>query len=84
MSSTEIIVVPHNETTTVTVTRFEISQVTVTLFKSAQVIVNLYAAERKYLKCEVIDLTQEEYLGWNNNDEYLVDLVCSKLGLTKA
>ena len=81
-SNTDISVVPKEEVTAVTVTRFEITQVTIRLFKSAQVIVNLFSLE-KFLKCQVIELSEEEYLAWNNDDSYLVDLVCLKLGLVK-
>ena len=81
-SNTDISVVPKEETSTVTVTRFEITSVTIELFKSALVIVNLFSLD-KFLKCEVIQLSEEEYLAWNNDDIYLVDLVCLKLGLVK-
>lgn len=31
-----------------------------------------------------IDLTEEEYAGWGTDDNYIVDLLMSKLGLEKA
>jgi len=30
------------------------------------------------------DLTEEEYTAWGNDDNYIVDLLLSKLGLEKA
>jgi hypothetical protein len=31
-----------------------------------------------------IELTEEEYSAWGNDDNYIVDLILSKLGLEKA
>jgi hypothetical protein len=29
-----------------------------------------------------IDLTTEEYLEWNNNDDYIINLIATRLGFT--
>lgn len=48
------------------------------------IIARCYDVNNKFLFDQVFVIEGQEYLNWGNNDEYLVDLVCSKLGLTKA
>ena len=36
------------------------------------------------LKTGIVEIKGADYQGWNSDDPYLVDLVLTKLGLTKA
>jgi len=83
MSGTEISVVPKEESVSFTITRFEIGSVSVILYTTATIVVSLYSVD-KFIKSEVITMTEEEYAGWGADDDYLVAFVCSKLGLVKA
>jgi hypothetical protein len=38
-----------------------------------------YPIERQY-----IELTKEEYLEWNNDDQYIINLVCARLDVTPS
>ena len=52
------------------------------LFKSASFLVYLKDNEGGIINTELINLTTEQYLEWNNNDEYIVKLVAGILGVT--
>jgi hypothetical protein len=64
------------------VTELEISPVVVTLNNSANINCRLFNDEiSKFFNLE---LTSEEYSKWGSNDDYITDLVLSKLGLEKS
>ncbi len=79
---TNINVEPHDIITVKKITSITIRIVNLVLFTSVTVSVNLFNESGYVCDTRTLDITGEEYLAWNNNDEYLVDLVCSKLGLT--
>ena len=65
------------------ISRIEIQIFNIELFKSVTVVVILcddkdYVIDNKHI---VID--GDDYANWSNNDSYLIDLVLTKLGLTK-
>jgi hypothetical protein len=67
---------------TFSITELEISPVVVTLNNSANINCRLFNDEiSKYFNLE---LTPEEYSNWGNDDEYITNLVLSKLGLEKS
>jgi len=47
---------------------------------SAVLLVSLYDEQNKYISTVNLDLTGDDYTNWGNNDDYLVTLVCQKLG----
>lgn len=83
MSSFDIPVIPKDETTTITITKFVIDNIDVAIFKSALISVSIFSTDTKFIKSIPIPMTTEEYLGWGSNDEYIINFVCSKLGLTR-
>ena len=60
----------------------EIMNIGVQLNKSAYV--NCSVKGEKITNHHNIELTAEEYSAWGNDDNYIVDLILSKLGLEKA
>lgn len=60
----------------------EIINVGVQLDKIAYV--NCMVKGEKIINNHTIDLTPDEYAAWGNDDNYIVDLLLSKLGLEKA
>lgn len=60
----------------------EIINVGVQLDKTAYV--NCMVKGEKIINNHTIDLTPDEYAAWGNDDNYIVDLLLSKLGLEKA
>jgi hypothetical protein len=60
----------------------EIINVGVQLDKTAYV--NCMVKGEKITNHHTIELTTDEYSAWGNDDNYIVDLLLSKLGLEKA
>jgi hypothetical protein len=56
----------------------------VTLFTNASFIVLLFDADGVELGRQTVDLSTEEYLAWNNNDDYILNLIATRLGFTLA
>ncbi len=66
-----------------TITKVQIRVMSVELFTSVSVVASLFNNEslidNKFFKIE-----GEEYNNWGNSDQYLVNLVLNKLGLTPS
>ena len=73
---------PDDIITKRTAVSFTIACQNLTLFTSASFFVSLKDASGGIINTQLITLTQEQYLAWNNNDQYIVDLVASILGVT--
>ena len=76
MSTSNII--PQQTTTTVCSMRVVCQ--TINLFQDATFIVDLYNIEGFRVDRQIISITNEEYLAWNNNDSYIMNLMATKLG----
>jgi hypothetical protein len=63
---------------TYNVTRFEIVNMRVRLFQTADVSVDLFS-QNKFLRNEIITLTEEEYNAWISDDD-IVNIVLDRLG----
>jgi len=64
-----------------TIDTLSISNVSVKLNKSASVVVSLSGDINE---SKIVDLTSQEYDAWGSDDDYIYDLILSKLGLEKA
>jgi len=53
-----------------------------TLFSTASFIVSLRDENENIINTQLITLSTEQYQSWNNNDEYIITLVASILGVT--
>ncbi len=71
-------VIPQQST--VTISSIRVGCQTINLFQNATFIVDLFNAEGVRVDRQIITITNEEYLAWNNNDEYIMNLVATKLG----
>jgi len=66
------------------VTSFTIQITNVQIFDSASIIVFLYGNESENpVGRRELNISGQEYLDWNNNDQYIVNLICKKLGFTQ-
>jgi hypothetical protein len=56
--------------------------------KSAKFLITFYSSNEfchmNIVKTQVIPIEGEEYLKWSNNDDYIINLICQKLGIKKA
>ena len=67
-----------------TVAKINILCLNVVFFETARFMVEIFSDVGQSLSQQYFDLTKEEYLAWQNNDEYIINLLCSKVGLTPA
>ena len=63
-------------------TRFTVICAYLDLFNFATFTVRSCDANGSVIKTDTIEITPEEYLAWNNNDEYIIQLMATKLGYT--
>jgi len=84
MSNTSVPIQPSTETTTRIITSFTVNVMRLELFKSVTVNAMLYGADNNFIEVKTITLSGQDYLDWNNNDQYLIDKVAEILGFTLA
>jgi hypothetical protein len=80
MSSSNVI----PQQTTVTISRIKVGCQTINLFQDATFIVDLFDSNDVRVERQIVTITNEEYLAWNNNDEYIMVLMATKLGFIIA
>lgn len=73
---------PDQVVTTRIATSFTVSCQSLTLFKSASFIIYLLDADGGIISTSFMSLTQDQYLQWNNNDDYIIGLAAAQLGVT--
>lgn len=71
-------------TTTRTIKSFQIRTIRVELFRNANIEVACLDEYDRPVDHKTISLTTEEYSAWGLDDEYIVTLVCTKLGFTRS
>ena len=75
---------PSVVTTTQTITSFTVTCRELNLFVNAAFFVDTFDIDNNLIKRNMVDLTTEEYLAWNNNDTYIVNLMATKMGFIIA
>ena len=73
---------PFSSTTTTVATSFSVSCRSLVLFSGATFTVDLFDAAGGLLNRQVMSMSEEEYLAWQNDDSYVVSLFATKLGFT--
>jgi hypothetical protein len=73
---------PFIITTTQTVTSFTVNCRTLVLFTSATFTVDSFDVNNSLLSRQVIPITTDQYLEWNNNDSFIIDLMATICGYT--
>jgi hypothetical protein len=67
------------------VKRIHIKLIELEFNNSAKFLVSFYSSNELYdnniIKTQVVIIEGEEYLGWSNDDKYIVNLICQKLGV---
>lgn len=75
---------PSDFTYTKTIERIQIDTQNLVLGESAEFRVTSYTASGEYVKIDFVRIEGQEYQDWGSSDNYIVDLICTKLGLNKA
>jgi hypothetical protein len=61
---------------------FQINIVSLNLNVSVSIIVNCYDKNSSFLFSKTFLIEGDEYLGWGNDDSYLINLISQKLGVS--
>jgi hypothetical protein len=80
MSSTKI--EPYTQTTTNVITSFSVTCRSLELFSSATFTVDSFGENGNLVSRQVVPITNEQYLQWNNNDSFIISLIAEILGYT--
>jgi len=75
---------PFIVTTSNTVTSFTVSCRTLVLFTSATFTVDSFDVNESLINRQVVPINTEQYLEWNNNDSFIIDLMATICGYTLA
>jgi len=80
--STPTPIQPFPIVSTNVVTSYTVSCRSLILFTSATFTVDSFGVDNNLINRQVIPINQQQYLEWNNNDEYIINLMASILGYT--
>jgi hypothetical protein len=69
-------------TETMNVVSFKVHVVGLDLFNSVTVAVTLHDENRNCVGNRTFVISGDEYMSWNSDDQYLINLVAQKLGFT--
>jgi hypothetical protein len=75
-------IVPQDYVETNKIVRIEIQVSNVILKTSATFRVNSFGENDKFIKLDYITITGDEYNAWGSDDDYIINLICQKLGYT--
>jgi len=73
---------PQSYITTTTIVSFRIEILTLVLKSSVTINAVCFNSDNNIVKTQIFNIMGEEYESWGNDDNYLVNLVAEKLGLT--
>jgi hypothetical protein len=73
---------PFTQITTNIIRSFTVSCRSLTLFTNATFTVDSFDDKNNLITRQVVPIDQQQYLQWNNNDEYIIQLIASILGYT--
>lgn len=82
MNSITTQIVPKDITTTKTISSFYVNVQSVELFKNVTLNVRTFDNNNNIIDVKYITLEGQDYLNWNNNDQYIIDKVAEILGFT--
>ena len=69
----------HQEPKIASKIRIELSEITFNV--SAKFFIYFLMSNEDIIKVETIIVEGDDYMKWNNNDDYIIDLILSRLGL---
>jgi hypothetical protein len=82
MDDYKILIQPATLTKTEEITNIKINIMSLELFKSVTIVVSLLNNNDNIIDNKIIKLEGNDYLNWNNDDNYIKNIVISKLGYT--
>lgn len=68
----------------VTINYIKINNVSVIPFTSATISVDTFTEDKNFVYNKFLTMDTQTYLQWMNNDQFLINWICSQLGLTPS
>jgi hypothetical protein len=84
MSRVEANIVPQDKTTTYQITGFRVQVRSLDLFNSVTLLVLMLDASGSPRDSQIVKLEGDDYLAWNNDDQYIINKVAEICGFTIA
>ena len=78
--STPTSIEPYTQITTNIIRSFTVTCRSLTLFTNATFTVDSFDEKNNLISRQVIPIDQQQYLEWNNNDEFIINLMATILG----
>ena len=75
-------IIPKEKITSNFITSFSVKCRDLNLFENASFIVDTFDSNGNLLERQILTMTNQQYLDWNNNDSYVVQWVATTLGFT--
>ena len=82
MANVSAEIIPSQKVTTYDITSFYVQVRTLELFKSVTLLVIMKDSSGQPRDSQIITLEGQDYLAWNNNDQYIIDKVAEIFGFT--
>jgi len=82
MSAGQNPILPFEQVTRTIIVSFNVSCRNVNLFENASFTVDSFDISLNLISRQVLTMTTEQYLDWNNNDAYVIQWVADTLGYT--
>jgi hypothetical protein len=82
MNNINVNVNDYNFVQTSVINNIQINILKIELFKSMTLSVNLLS-NNKIIDSKLMNISGDEYSNWSNDDNYIINLVLTKLNLTK-
>jgi hypothetical protein len=73
-------IVPFDKTTITTITSFTIDITDIVLFTSVRMRINLFDESGRRVDCTFLTMEGEDYVGWGNDDQYIINFACRQMG----
>ena len=80
MSNTPTDIQPYSTTTTTVATSFTVTCRALVLFTNATFLVQTFDVNKALINTQIVPITNQQYLEWNNNDEFIINLMATILG----
>lgn len=82
MADNKTKIIPKEVAVINNITSITIQVASIVFNTSAVLFVSLYDDNDKYISTVNLDLKDDDYTNWGNNDDYLLHFVCEKLNIT--
>ena len=82
MSDNLVPIQEYIQTTTRSFQYMSVQEQNIVLYQSVDILVKLFDANQALCDVKVLSLNGDDYQNWGANDNYILNISCTKLGIT--